>query len=127
MRGRVWYTIRALFTPGRRFPAAMARQSLEKSKIRFLLLENSDVTLRIFSLAGELVRSRWNRNLSNLDGSSSGTFYYYTWDGTNDNGDRVLNGVYLCVIQIKGASGKSSSRVDCSSGGSSACRFRQSY
>jgi len=91
------------------FPNPFGRTPHETTEIRFLLLENSDVTLRIFSLAGELVRSQWSRPLTNLDGSSSGSFYYITWDGTNDNGDRILNGVYLCVIQIKGVSGKSSS------------------
>ena len=90
------------------FPNPFGRDPHQTTEIRFLLYENSDVTLRIFSLAGELVRSQWNRSLSNLDGSSNGSFYYITWDGSNDNGDRVLNGVYICVIQIRSVSGKSS-------------------
>jgi hypothetical protein len=87
------------------FPNPFGRVPHETTEIRFLLLENSDVTLRIFSLAGELVRSNWNRDLTGLEGGKGKSPYYVTWDGKNDNGDKVLNGVYLCVIQINSSKG----------------------
>ena len=31
--------------------------------------------------------------------------HYVEWDGKNDMGDVVLNGVYLCAIEIKDSSG----------------------
>jgi hypothetical protein len=85
------------------FPNPFGRPPNETTEIRFVLNSTSDVTLRIFSLAGELVKSNWNQNLSDLPG---GEIYYIVWDGKNDEGDTVLNGVYICVIEINGADGK---------------------
>jgi hypothetical protein len=84
------------------FPNPFGRPPNETTDIRFVLNATSDVTLRIFSLAGELVKSAWNRELTNLQG---GEIYYVVWDGKNDQGDTVLNGVYLCVIEIRSSSG----------------------
>jgi hypothetical protein len=84
------------------FPNPFGRSPNETTEIRFVLNSTSDVTLRIFSLAGELVKSDWNRNLTNLPG---GEIYYLVWDGKNDGGDTVLNGVYICVIEIRSSSG----------------------
>jgi hypothetical protein len=84
------------------FPNPFGRPPNERTEIRFLLNSASDVTLRIFSLAGELVRSVWNTNLTNLPG---GDVYYVQWDGKNDEGDTVLNGVYICIIEIRGSGG----------------------
>jgi hypothetical protein len=84
------------------FPNPFGRPPNETTEIRFVLNSTSDVTLRVFSLAGELVRSNWNRNLTNLPG---GDIFYIVWDGKNDKGDTVLNGVYICVIEIRSGSG----------------------
>jgi len=84
------------------FPNPFGRSPNETTEIRFVLNSTSDVTLRIFSLAGELVKSGWNRNLTSLPG---GEIYYLVWDGKNDQGDTVLNGVYICVIEIRSSSG----------------------
>jgi hypothetical protein len=84
------------------FPNPFGRAPNETTDIRFVLNSTSDVTLRVFSLAGELVRSAWDRNLTNLPG---GEIYYVPWDGKNDEGDTVLNGVYICIIEIRGSEG----------------------
>jgi hypothetical protein len=86
------------------FPNPFGRAPNETTDIRFVLNASSDVTLRVFSLAGELVRSSWNRNLTNLPG---GEIYYVVWDGKNDEGDTVLNGVYICFIEIRSDEGTS--------------------
>jgi hypothetical protein len=83
------------------YPNPFGQPPHETTKIVFLLntTTNADVTIRIFTLTGELVKSRWNRNLNNLPrGLYDG---YLEWDGRNDQGKRVLNGVYLCIIEIK--------------------------
>jgi hypothetical protein len=84
------------------FPNPFGRSPNVTTEIRFVLNSTSDVTLRIFSLAGELVKSDWKTNLANLPG---GEIYYLIWDGKNDEGDTVLNGVYICVIEIRGSEG----------------------
>jgi hypothetical protein len=86
------------------FPNPFGRSPNETTDIRFVLNATSDVSLRVFSLAGELVKSSWNRNLTNLPG---GEIYYVVWDGKNDEGDTVLNGVYICVIEIRSSEGTS--------------------
>jgi flagellar hook assembly protein FlgD len=83
------------------FPNPFGRPPYESTQIRFLLQStSSDVKLEIFSLAGELVKSNWNQNLSGLPKG----LFYIKWDGKNDRGYKVLNGVYLCTIEIRGAS-----------------------
>ena len=82
------------------YPNPFGQPPHETTKIRFLLKEKADVRIRIFTLLGELVRSKWNRNLSDLPkGPYDGVIQ---WDGRNDRGHKVLNGVYLCTIEIKG-------------------------
>jgi hypothetical protein len=83
------------------YPNPFGQPPFETTKIVFLLTTpgNANVNIRIFTLMGELVKSKWNKNLDNLPrGLYDG---YLEWDGRNDRGDRVLNGVYLCIIEIK--------------------------
>ncbi len=81
------------------FPNPFGRQ-YAYTNIAFLLEENADVEIRIFTLTGELV---WSKKLSGLQRG----FYdrLVRWDGKNERGERVLNGVYLCTIDIKPLSG----------------------
>ncbi|TFH01385.1 MAG: hypothetical protein E4H13_05070 [Calditrichales bacterium] len=79
-------------------------QLQDYANIRFWLEGQSDVEIRIFTLVGELV---WTKTVSGEsrgihDGTNDPT---YRWDGRNDRGNRVLNGVYLCALRIKGAGG----------------------
>ncbi len=70
-----------------------------------MLEENSDVDIRIFTLNGELV---WSKKLVGLHRG----FYdrLVKWDGKNDKGQRVLNGVYLGAIDIKPLNGGAAKR-----------------
>jgi hypothetical protein len=76
-------------------------QLQEYANIRFLLKNDSDVEIYIFTLVGELV---WTRIVPGESrGSHDGSYEeHYRWDGRNDRGNRVLNGVYLCVLKAEG-------------------------
>ncbi|RMD63686.1 hypothetical protein D6833_05370 [Candidatus Parcubacteria bacterium] len=76
------------------YPNPFGRQ-YPYTNIAFLLEANADVQVRIFTLTGELV---WTRELKGL----APGFYdrLIRWDGRNDRGQRVLNGVYLCTLEI---------------------------
>lgn len=56
--------------------------------IEFSLPEQSDVTIRIFSVTGALVRTLVNDN-------REAGIYTLQWDGTTDSGIRVATGVYF--------------------------------
>ncbi|MEW6618112.1 MAG: gliding motility-associated C-terminal domain-containing protein [bacterium] len=64
-----------------------------KSKTDVIIFKNltQDVTLRIFTISGELVFKK------------EGIDYTYEWDGRNDAGRKVASGVYLyCITNTKG-------------------------
>jgi hypothetical protein len=75
------------------------------ANIRFYLESGGDVEIRIFTLIGELV---WTKIVQGeIDGSHDGASDpKYRWDGRNDRGYQVLNGVYLCVIRLKENNGE---------------------
>ena len=59
-----------------------------------------DVQLRIFTLLGELVYSA-DRSLD------QGLFYdEISWDGHNDAGRLVLNGVYIAILKVSYSGGE---------------------
>jgi hypothetical protein len=69
------------------------------ANIKFFLDDIANVEIRIFTLVGELV---WTRIVNGeIPGVHDGAFESdkYRWDGTNDRGNTVLNGVYLCVLK----------------------------
>jgi hypothetical protein len=76
----------------RNYPNPFGR-TYETTSIVFFLEQSSDVTIRIFTLTGNLV---WTYQASGVP------FGYneVAWDARNDRGKLVLNGVYLCQIQI---------------------------
>ena len=60
-----------------------------------------DVKFRIFTLTGELV---WSRDFTEGDpqtrpGLHTTDSQAVEWDGLNDRGHKVLNGVYVLVMQ----------------------------
>jgi hypothetical protein len=71
----------------------------EWANIRFFLENYSNVEIYIFTLVGELV---WSQSFQNqAPGAHSGdSDSKYRWDGKNDRGNVVLNGVYLCVLKV---------------------------
>jgi len=70
------------------------------ANIRFYMETGGDVEIRIFTLVGELV---WTKIVQGeTAGSHDGAVEtQYRWDGKNDKGYTVLNGVYLCVLRVK--------------------------
>ena len=62
--------------------------------LRFDLPEVSDITLTIYNMLGQKVRT------FNYQNTSAG-YHSVTWDATNDYGDPVGAGVYLYQLQTK--------------------------
>ncbi|MFQ6114871.1 MAG: hypothetical protein ACE5NG_12450, partial [bacterium] len=79
------------------FPNPFGQSSRPITRFNYNLTQDSDITIRIFTLLGELV---WSKSYSASDpegkaGNHSGEIF---WDGTNDKGQKVLNGVYVAVL-----------------------------
>jgi len=75
-----------------------------QTKFVFFMENDGDAEIFIFTLLGELV---WHDKREGLKrGLYDGEI---TWDGTNDKGQTVLNGVYLGVLKVKYRSGASKS------------------
>jgi hypothetical protein len=70
----------------------------ERMQIAYRLSAASEVELKIYTLTGELVAERTYR--SGSAGGSPGV-NQIEWDGRNDRGKEVKNGVYLAVIRSK--------------------------
>ncbi len=64
--------------------------------IPFHLADDSNVTIRIYTPTGKLVRSLSPGTMSAGDYSSQSQAVH--WDGRNDNGEEVSSGVYLYTI-----------------------------
>ena len=62
--------------------------------LRFDLPEISDVTLTIYNMLGQRVKT------FNMQGTAAG-YHTITWDATNDFGEQVGAGVYLYQLQAK--------------------------
>ena len=72
----------------------------EETSIAYFMTEDAPVSIRIYDLMGNLA---WSKDISAGDpgatGSEPGTWCEVNWDGRNDKGQLVRNGVYLCRIQ----------------------------
>jgi hypothetical protein len=66
--------------------------SSEISNIRFTLEESENISLKIFSMQGLMVR-----NLS--EGWLQQGEYTFTWDGHDSNGNRVSPGLYMIILR----------------------------
>lgn len=58
-----------------------------------------EVNLRIFGTNGQLVYN------TSRDMQPTGSFTYWTWDGTDRSGAKVAQGVYMCQLNIKTSTG----------------------
>ncbi len=65
--------------------------------IRFELKEKGPVTIRIYNVAGQLVRTL-------VDGVRDAAAYSVEWDGANDRGGAVASGIYFYKMETKGFS-----------------------
>ena len=70
---------------------------MESAVFSYELTEPSRVEFRIFTLTGEEVYSR-----DFLEGSDYGRAgeHFVEWDGCNDKGVPVLNGVYVALLKM---------------------------
>ncbi len=67
----------------------------------FYMEDNGDAELRIYTLLGELV---WKKELKGLSrGLYDGQI---RWDGRNERGHEVLNGVYLAILRVRYQNGQ---------------------
>ncbi len=57
----------------------------------------ASVILRIFNIVGQMVKTLTNQNLKNGE-------YQVTWNGTNEEGEQVSSGIYLCRLTIENSS-----------------------
>ena len=83
----------------------------EQTWFVYYLKEASDVEFRIYTLTGKLV---WSRSYlatdpEGFEGLHDRAFYPVIWDGRNDNGHKVLNGVY--ILMMKTETGVSSIKI----------------
>ncbi|HRU38467.1 MAG TPA: FlgD immunoglobulin-like domain containing protein, partial [Candidatus Goldiibacteriota bacterium] len=69
----------------------------EKAGIQYYLAGSSKVSLYIFDLIGRKVRT-----LAEAEDQAGGVIYRREWDGQNDSGKTVLNGVYYGVLYVDG-------------------------
>lgn len=73
---------------------------LEKAKIEYYLENDALVTIKIYTITGNLVKI-----LKEKESKSKGLHYEDTWDGKNSAGKKVKSGVYICFIKVKYADG----------------------
>jgi hypothetical protein len=67
------------------------------TKIEFALKKTGHVTLHIYNVLGEKVKTL-------LDQDQPAGFYQINWDGENDNGKPVASGIYLYKLEVNGFS-----------------------
>ena len=79
------------------FPNPFGSPNRPYTKFIYYLDEDTDVTLNIYTLVGELV---WSRSYSGNEpqGRKGRHEADIIWDGRNDRGYKVLNGVYIARI-----------------------------
>ena len=76
------------------------RAGTENTNISYWLDSDADVTVKIYNLFGDLVRSfEFN---SGQAGGRGGQITVVPWDGTNLKADVVGNGGYICVVEPAG-------------------------
>ena len=65
-----------------------------ETTIEYQLPNSSDVSLRIYNIMGQLVKTLVNRN-------QPVGYYSIQWNGRNDKGDNVSSGIYLYRLNVK--------------------------
>ncbi len=90
-----------LETTFRNVPNPFGEPGKEQTLILYYLDERTDVRFHIYTLTGELV---WSASYTANDpqgkeGMHSSVSQSVTWDGHNDRGLKVLNGVYILVME----------------------------
>ncbi|MCB0291467.1 MAG: T9SS type A sorting domain-containing protein, partial [Calditrichaeota bacterium] len=61
------------------------------TQIRFALPQAENVSLRIYDVAGQLIKTL-------ISGNMDAGYYNIQWDGSNQYGSKVASGIYLYRI-----------------------------
>lgn len=69
---------------------------LEEAKVEYYLENDASVTIKIYTITGNLVKIIKENELK-----TKGLHYEDTWDGKNSAGKKVKSGVYVCFIKVK--------------------------
>jgi len=82
------------------------RAGEQPTYISYLLTEDTDVSIKIYTLFGDLVLTRDFRR--GEEGAVPNVVNIFEWDGRNDRGIVVGNGGYICVVEavVNGAKQK---------------------
>ena len=88
-------------TTFRNVPNPFGEPGKEQTLILYYLDERTDVRFRIYTLTGELVwsASYTENEPQGEEGMHSSVSRSVTWNGYNDRGLKVLNGVYILVME----------------------------
>ena len=74
----------------------------EVTRIRYILTQDSRVTIRIYTLLGDLVSVKeFSPGSTGGMGNPLGYTNEITWDGKNDSQSTVANGVYIMEIRAE--------------------------
>lgn len=68
-----------------------------KTAIRYSIPHDQSITLQVFNLAGQIVKTLENRWVN------AGNYQSY-WNGTGDDGQRVSSGIYFCRLTLQDGS-----------------------
>jgi|GEM_PF-3334733 len=77
------------------YPVSLNPLKDEKVTIKYDVSEESKVTIKIYNIFGELVRTLVNNEMKNGPAS-----YQELWDGRNEKGDVAANGIYIVYVKI---------------------------
>ncbi|MCH7753667.1 T9SS type A sorting domain-containing protein, partial [candidate division KSB1 bacterium] len=89
------------------YPNPFGQNGRETTSFIYHLTQDADVTIRIYTLLGELVKT-YQFQSTDPQGAK-GTEHEVSWDGRNENGQAVLNGVYVAVLLTD--SGKAMTKI----------------
>ncbi|MEW6097461.1 MAG: hypothetical protein AB1567_13220 [bacterium] len=78
----------------------------ESTTIAYYLPEDGYVTIKIYTVIGDLVITLLDSNFK-----SKGMHHEERWDGRNGTGEIVLNGVYFCQIKVNYITGASDKKI----------------
>jgi hypothetical protein len=80
-------------------------KSADNVTIRFKLTKTSDVTLKIYNVAGEIIYAEPKNNVIGKINE------WFVWDCKNQAGFHVASGVYIYVIEAENSAGQKARRI----------------
>jgi FlgD Ig-like domain len=79
------------------------RAGSDETRIAYFLDAPANVSIKIYAITGDLVHEE---SIPSSDPRAQSGPQETTWDGRNDKGEVVRNGVYVCVLNAGGKSAK---------------------